>query len=255
MSNAIIPQDAAAAMEQVVMHGDLSKLNAAQRLDYYRAVCTSTGLNPMTRPFDYIMLNNKLTLYARKDATDQLRKIHGVSISIVQRERLDDVYIVTARGTMMDGRSDESTGVVSLGNLRGDAMANALMKAETKAKRRVTLSICGLGWLDETEVGTIPDARPVHVNMDTGEILGAPPPIEAPRQPVKPLRERIIDSLCDLAGQYAGLDATYVPPRRAEWERLSDDDLTARGKELKAWIATVTTADEDVPFEETATDD
>ena len=30
------------------------------------------------------------------------------------------------------------------------------MKAETKAKRRVTLSICGLGMLDETEVETVP---------------------------------------------------------------------------------------------------
>jgi hypothetical protein len=38
-------------------------------------------------------------------------------------------------------------------------LANALMKAETKAKRRVTLSIAGLGWLDETELETIPQAR------------------------------------------------------------------------------------------------
>jgi len=35
------------------------------------------------------------------------------------------------------------------------------MKAETKAKRRVTLSIAGLGWLDETELDTIPHSRPV----------------------------------------------------------------------------------------------
>ena len=31
------------------------------------------------------------------------------------------------------------------------------MKAETKSKRRVTLSICGLGFLDESEIDTIPD--------------------------------------------------------------------------------------------------
>src|SRR6185312_3719783 len=41
------------------------------------------------------------------------------------------------------------------------------MKAETKAKRRVTLSICGLGMLDETEVDSIPDARRVQ-DIDTG---------------------------------------------------------------------------------------
>jgi hypothetical protein len=79
-----------------------------------------------------------------------------------------------------------------------------------------------------------------------GEVI-APPPPEAPRQPSKPLRERIIDSLCELASEYSGLDETYVPPRRAEWDRLSDDVLAARGKELKAWIATATPV-EDVSF-------
>jgi hypothetical protein len=33
------------------------------------------------------------------------------------------------------------------------------MKATTKAKRRVTLSMIGLGMLDETEVETIPNVR------------------------------------------------------------------------------------------------
>src|SRR6202020_1247291 len=36
----------------------------------------------------------------------------------------------------------------------------AVMKAETKSKRRVTLSICGLGILDETEIETIPESKP-----------------------------------------------------------------------------------------------
>jgi hypothetical protein len=47
---------------------------------------------------------------------------------------------------------------VSIANVNGEARANAMMKAETKAKRRVTLSICGLGMLDETEVESIPEA-------------------------------------------------------------------------------------------------
>ena len=32
------------------------------------------------------------------------------------------------------------------------------MKAVTKAKRRVTLSICGLGFMDESEVADVPEA-------------------------------------------------------------------------------------------------
>jgi len=145
-------------IEQVVIRGDLSKLSPAERARYYAAVCKSIGVNPLTRPFDYIVLNGRLTLYARRECADQLRRVHGISIEIVSRERLDDLYIVTARATDRSGRHDEATGVVSLAGLKGDALANALMKAETKAKRRVTLSLVGLGWLDETEIETIPEA-------------------------------------------------------------------------------------------------
>ena len=143
-------------LEQVLIKGDLSVLNEGQRLHYYKAVCDSVGLNYLTKPFDYITLNQKLVLYAKRDATDQLRKIHSVSIKISSRETIDGVYVVTAQAKMPSGREDESTGAVHTTGLKGDVLANAYMKAETKAKRRVTLSICGLGMLDETEVADIP---------------------------------------------------------------------------------------------------
>lgn len=157
-------------IEQVVMQGDLSKLNPEQRVTYYRKVCESSGLNPYTRPFDYISLNGKLTLYAKKDATEQLRKLNGISITKLEARVVDDLYIVTATAKTKDGRTDESTGAVTIGRLTGDAKANAIMKAETKAKRRVTLSISGMGWTDETEIESIPNAKMVHVDLDNGEI-------------------------------------------------------------------------------------
>jgi hypothetical protein len=147
-------------VEKIVIGGDLSPLNAAQRAEYYAAVCRSLGLNPLTKPFEYLNLNGKLRLYALRDCADQLRRLHGISIYIANRERMSDIYVVTARAKDRQGREDESTGAVTVGSLKGEALANALMKAETKAKRRVTLSIAGLGWLDETEVETIPQARP-----------------------------------------------------------------------------------------------
>jgi hypothetical protein len=146
-------------LESVAVSGDLSGLTAAQRLAYYQAVCRSLGLNPLTKPFEYLTLNGKLRLYALRDCADQLRRLHGISISITSRERLGDIYVVTARARDRTGREDESIGAVALGSLKGDALANALMKAETKAKRRVTLSLAGLGWLDETEVTTMPGAH------------------------------------------------------------------------------------------------
>ena len=156
-------------IESVLMQGDLSKLSANERVEYYRAVCQSVGLNPLTRPFDYITLNGKLTLYAKKDATDQLRANNQVSITKLEKETVNDIYLVTAYASGKNGRSDASTGAVNIAGLKGDALANAIMKAETKAKRRVTLSICGMGLLDETEIETIPDAR-VTVVDDRGEI-------------------------------------------------------------------------------------
>lgn len=147
--------DPSGAIEEVLVKGNLQDLNPAQRNQYYASVCKSLGLNPLTKPFDYITLNGKLTLYAKRDATDQLRKIHNISISISERQTIDDVYVVTARAKNKEGREDESTGAVSVLGLKGEARANALMKAETKAKRRVTLSICGLGMLDESEVESV----------------------------------------------------------------------------------------------------
>lgn len=157
-------------MEKALLTGDLSKMTPAERLQYYSKVCTSIGLNPYTQPFDYIVLNGKLKLYAKKDTTEQLRKINKISIQIVSREFVNDLYIVTAKATDGNGRTDEAIGAVNTANSKGDALANAIMKAETKAKRRVTLSIAGLGWLDETEVETIPDAKMVNVTPD-GEIV------------------------------------------------------------------------------------
>lgn len=151
-------------IEQVIIGGDLSKLLPAQRVSFYNQVCESLGLNPLTKPFEYITLNGKLVLYAKRDCTDQLRKIHKVSLAITAREKIGDVYVVTARARNADGREDESTGVVSLGNYKGDALANLFMKAETKAKRRVTLSICGLGFLDESETDTVQSAPPPPAN-------------------------------------------------------------------------------------------
>ena len=37
-------------LEQVLIGGDLSALTEAQRLAYYRAVCQSLGLNPLSKP-------------------------------------------------------------------------------------------------------------------------------------------------------------------------------------------------------------
>lgn len=162
----------AAIMESVLLGGDLSKLTPEQRVSYYRHVCESVGLNPLTKPFDYMTLNGRLTLYAKKDATDQLRNINKVSIDDVDIVENETQFLVKVKGHDATGRTDVEIGVVSKKDMQGN-LGNVQMKAVTKAKRRLTLSLCGLGWLDETEVETIRDAKLVNVQPDTGEIVDA----------------------------------------------------------------------------------
>lgn len=184
MSEQAITVSKANTLEQVVINGDLSKLSQAERVNYYRLTCESLGLNPFTRPFDYITLNGKLTLYAKKDATDQLRSIKGVSIDDVDIRETDDTYIVKVKGHDNTGRSDVEIGVVLKSDMQKHP-ANLQMKAVTKAKRRLTLSLCGLGWLDETEIETIPNAKVVNVTPE-GEIIdhveAVPAPAPEPEQ-------------------------------------------------------------------------
>jgi hypothetical protein len=192
--SAVVPFDPAKAgevMEHVLIRGDLGALTHQERARYYIRICESLGLNPMTKPFEYLTLNGKLTLYALKGATDQLRKLHGVSVAIVSYEASDSLFTVHVRAKDRDGREDEDFGVVSLPDtLKGEARANTILKAVTKAKRRVTLSLCGLGFLDETEVEDIPARAKQEVPMISSE------PESAPAKPALPARiQRNVDRL------------------------------------------------------------
>lgn len=163
MTDDVIPRDQLSdKLLQVMVKGDLSKLSSEEAVSYYNTVCKSIGLNPYTRPFEYIVLGGKTVLYATRTATDQLRKVYNISVEIVeQRVKDGNMLVVHARAFDPQGRKDEDFGAVAFSDrLAPEVRANKVMHAVTKAKRRVTLSICGLGWLDETEVETIPDAKP-----------------------------------------------------------------------------------------------
>lgn len=230
----------AGLLEKVVIEGDLAKLSPGDRVLYYRKVCESIGVNPYTKPFSYIYLNNKLVLYANRDCTDQLRRNRKVSITKLDRERVEDVYVVTAYATDTEGRTDSSMGAVSIGALKGEALANAMMKAETKSKRRVTLSIVGLGWLDETEIQSVPDAKPADVDVETGEIAGVPKTAVAPTNAPSPLAGRASPALWQAYNklEHAALDwnnehteaAVALPEVH---DKSSADDVKAAGVKLR----------------------
>ncbi len=184
-------QPNANAIEKVLIGGDLSALSDDQRVQYYQRVCDSLGLNPLTQPFQYVKLSGGLKLYATRAASEQLAKINCVSIEFVSEEERRGVYLYRVTAKTPDGRAAPGTGAVSVEGLKGEALCNALMKSETKACRRATLRVCGLGMLDETEVETIPGAATVTVEAAHPAIAPAPqslakptPHQPAPAQPI-----------------------------------------------------------------------
>ena len=227
MNGEVATMEKDALIHDLIVAGDTSRLSAAQKTEYFMRTCQTLGLNPVTQPFAFIKLNGKEVLYAKKDATEQLRKINGVSVESMEGKTVSDVYIVTVKVRDKDGRSDIATGAVNIKGLSGDALANGTMKAETKAKRRATLSICGLGILDESELETIPATREKE-----------PAEPEAPAQ--KP-RGHIDRALSAIAGAKTQADIDKI--RRiiplSEWTdeeslRLDDELMTAKQRIAEA---------------------
>jgi hypothetical protein len=155
---------------KLILHGDISRMTEPQKVQYCINLCNTLGLNYLTQPFSRLMLNGKEVLYANKNCSEQLRNLHGINLNVVESKVEGTHYKVVVRATNRHNRVDEDIALVSIENLRGEAYSNAVMKAMTKAKRRVTLSICGLGMLDETEIETIPNAYTVEV-AQTAEAL------------------------------------------------------------------------------------
>jgi hypothetical protein len=161
MSNKELQQKEAAVTASIIIDGDLSRLHSSDKVLYYRGYCERLGLDPFTKPFDLLRLQGREVLYLTRSGAQQLNKMHGVSHQIISRELMQEpgIFQVIARATLPDGRFTESMSAVSIANLKGEQYCNALMKAETKAKRRSTLDLLGLGILSEEEAVTLPGER------------------------------------------------------------------------------------------------
>lgn len=195
--------DEATITEALILRGDLSALTAEQKVAYYRGYCERLGLDPFTKPFDILRLNGKDVLYLTRSGAQQLNKLHGVSHAITSRELMAEpgIFQVMARAILPDGRYTESMSAVAVANLKGEAYCNALMKAETKAKRRATLDLLGLGILSEEEAITLGQPAP---QIDTPELVIVQ---DEPRaaDPIEALKESI--ARCETVSQ---LNALYL---------------------------------------------
>lgn len=207
-------------ISKIVLNGDISALSPIDKVKYYNYLCQSLGLNPLTQPFQIIKFQAKETLYATRAATDQLRKIHG--ISVIKKERVIDAEFCSYDVTVQDrtGRYDVGTAVIPLKGLTPEGRCNAIMKCETKSKRRATLSICGLGILDESELDMVAGftySLPAEENNQQH-------PEEEKKEPVD--LDKFIIKACDWIGASQNakeLSSRFVTTENDErWQQIND---------------------------------
>lgn len=168
-------RDLARIAESLVTRGDLSGLTPEEVTRHYIRLCERLRLDPTTQPLKRLRLNGADILYPTKGATDQLASVWGIDRRMIEPPAIVDTgagkIIRAVCEAHWRGRTDVSTGAVPVPAGGGEALCNALLKCESKSKRRATLSILGLGMLDETEVDAIPaNAKQAAPQIDMGAV-------------------------------------------------------------------------------------
>lgn len=190
------------SMAALVLSGDLSKLDAKQKMQVYVSRCEALGLNWRAQPYDYLKLSGKEVLYLSARGVAQLKKRDNISCKILERRAFEDaganIYFVAARAEAADGRFEEASAEVVI---TGSALdrCNLRMKCETKAKSRATKMLGGEAAIDESEIDAIPGAVKVDGPMPSetvdAEVVeakteekakGNGKPAAPPKPPAKP---------------------------------------------------------------------
>ena len=162
----------AAVVESLALRGDISGLSPTDRVRYYLKTCADLKLNPSAQPFAFLRLNGKEVMYPTRGATDQLAAIHGINREIIDGPKVLDlagakVLFAVCRATF-GHRVETATAAVPLPT-GAENICNAVMKTETKARRRATLAILGLALVDETELETIPAGQKADLGAPSSE--------------------------------------------------------------------------------------
>lgn len=205
-------QDQEKAVEKLLQM-DVNDLSIADRQKYLWWMAVRRGLDPLTKPFDCIPDGKgKLILFANSGCADQLRQRNGISLEVVEEGFLrfgetlrDDVYYVKVKAKDQEGRSSYNIGAVGVKGFVGETMANAMMKAHTKAGRRTTLDLCGLGIPDVSELDSIPNLTPKATLTEPRRIVPAQPTTSLPQGSVDVI-EAVVASQTE--------NASPTPPRR-----------------------------------------
>lgn len=168
--------------DNFVQRDNLESLDDDQRAEYNAAFCDHLGIPKNLGLLKYFYANNiegkrTLILYATRGATDIIRGNRGITVDSLDQVNGPGFVNFTARAHDSTGRHEMATGAAGIEGLRGEKLGNAVMAAQTKALRRVTLQFVGGGLLDESEIPSYETNIPVEASL--AELSKPAPPAVA----------------------------------------------------------------------------
>lgn len=161
MSEVMTLNDASVGVKEYFRSGNVAQLTESERDIVLAKLCERYDLDPLLRPFDLISFQGKAKFYLTASATNQLAAKKNLTRTVSNIELDEQRFIAKCAVSVSspEGRSETSICYIGIGKfvpgtkedpkpkkvlLDGDELANALLKLDTKAKRRATLSFFGL---------------------------------------------------------------------------------------------------------------
>lgn len=197
-------------MEGIVVTGELIHLTQEERVKFYLQMCHSMGVDYRQRPLQYfeqIDRNGRrnLILYALRNCATQLSATRGLIVGVEDQNPSLANGVSIFKATVSGGtRSDQAVGAVSVDGLKGKELADAIMAAQTKAKRRGILDFTGSALPDESEIEGMHGSV---VELSVTELSNyAPPPAapEASNAPASEVLDKAVEKVAAELGAAAG---------------------------------------------------
>lgn len=161
---------------------DLDRLSDDQLRQYYYDACAFHGVPPELNVLAFTLMDSgdgarRRVLYAKKGATDIIRERLGISVVDLRKEIFNGTLTYTCFGKNKEGRLEIAVGASYIEGMSGRTLEIAIMVAQTRAVRRMTLQFAGAGLLDETEL---------QADSKTTDIKDALPVLKNPQPTVRP---------------------------------------------------------------------
>jgi hypothetical protein len=137
------------------LNGSVSHFDKSQKQALLSKLCITLGLNEELQPFRiYQNIRGEEYIYATKECCAQLRHREHINIMEVGEPIFSNNTIsVRVKGNNKHGRESWEIGSVgTTESMTSAEIAHGVMTAVTKAKRRLTLCLSGLGVLADVEL-------------------------------------------------------------------------------------------------------